>query len=91
MTQDRERYGMNMTPAEQDRVAWIVMAIIYALLPLPMGILLIWFGLSDLPPTFADVSQSSQWAAVAWGLALIIGPLVKARAIHRHFSPTQKV
>jgi hypothetical protein len=42
---DRERYGMNMAPAEQRRGAWIVVAVLYALGPLPVGLVLVGYGL----------------------------------------------
>jgi hypothetical protein len=74
---ERERYGMNMSQAEQDRVAWVVMGVLYALLPLPLGLLLIWAGLSGGVTT----------KAIGIGLCFILGPIADRRIIHEHFSP----
>ncbi len=82
-----DRFGRNMSQADADRVAWIVLSLIYLVLVLPAAALLVWFGLADLPPTFADVSRSEQARSVVYGLALTLTPLANARRIHRHISP----
>lgn len=73
----RERYGMNMSQGDADRVAWMAMAVIYVLLPLPAGLLLVWAGLTGFTST----------KAAGYGLCLILGPIADRHLIHEHFSP----
>lgn len=71
-----ERYGMNMSQADADRVAWVVMAVIYALTCLPLGLLMIWASLDG----FAGPK------GVGYGLCLIVGPILERERIHAHLS-----
>jgi hypothetical protein len=73
----RERYGMNMSQADADRLAWRVMAVLYCLSALPVGLLLLTFGLAgDGGPK-----------AVVYGLAVLAVPVWRRHRIHQHFSP----
>jgi hypothetical protein len=73
----RERYGMNMTPAEQRRGAWVVVAVLYALGPLPVGLVLVGYGLIGHGPI----------EAVAYGLACLVVPVRYRHHLHDYFTP----
>lgn len=74
--QTPERYGMNMSQADADRVAWVVMAILYVPVAL-VGLDLLAFALVGGGPI----------RAIAYGLGLLVLPILERNRIHRHFSP----